>query len=327
MITTVRAAWLRRRLLFAPALVLAVYFPTRPSILMETPPDTVDSLWEEPADIESANLFDGPWGGDRAPDPDATFTFLRPKAGGINPGVVVTDPAGREWRVKQHAHNDAGAEGPVEVVVSRVLSAVGYHQPPVYFLPSFSMATSAGRKPRTQAGGRFRLQTPSLKDIGSWSWQRNPFVGTPPHQGLLVILALFNSTDLKEDNNSLYRVSIDGEIEHWYVVRDLGAALGENARFAPRGDDVARYERSQFITGVSNGFVQFANKSPNQRLFQRQITVDDVRWAGNLLARLTDRQWHDAFRAGGYPTDVAERYIQKIRSNIEAAKSLGVEGP
>src|SRR5215510_11709324 len=262
MITTVRAARLRR-LLFAPALVLAVYFPTRPSILMESPPDAVDSLWEEPVDIESANLFDGPWGGDRAPDPDATFTFLRPKAGGINPGVVVADPAGRVWRV---------------------LSAVGYHQPPVYFLPSFSMATSAGRKPRTQAGGRFRLQTPSLKDIGSWSWQRNPFVGTPPHQGLLVILALFNSTDLKEDNNTLYRVSSDGEIEHWYVVRDLGAALGENARFAPRGDDVARYEGSQFITGVGDGLVQFANKSPYQRLFQRRITVDDVRWAGNLLA-------------------------------------------
>jgi len=55
--------------------------------------------------------------------------------------------------------------------------------------------------------------------------------------------------------------------------------------------------------------------------------VDEVRWAGTLLARLTDRQWHDAFRAGGYPTDVADRFIRKIRSNIEAAQSLGVEGP
>src|SRR5215831_13312588 len=324
--TVIRFARLRRPVL-APALVLSVFLPTRQSIVTWTPQAATESLWEEPGDLHSASLFDGPWGGNWAPDPDATFTLLRPDDHGVNPGVLVTDPFGREWHVKQHAHNDAGAEGPVEVVVSRVLSAVGYHQPPVYFLPSFSMATSAGRKPRTQAGGRFRLQTPSLKDIGSWSWQRNPFVGTPPHQGLLVILALFNSTDLKEDNNTLYRVSIDGEIEHWYVVRDLGAALGENARFAPRGDDVARYEGSQFITGVSNGFVQFANKSPNQRLFQRQITVDDVRWAGTLLARLTDRQWHDAFRAGGYPTDVADRYVQKIRSNIEAARSIGVEGP
>ena len=65
----------------------------------------------------------------------------------------------------------------------------------------------------------------------------------------------------------------------------------------------------------------------SQRWFQRRITVDDVQWAGTLLARLTDRQWHDAFRAGGYPTDVADRFIRKIRLNIEAAQSLGVEGP
>jgi len=164
--------------------------------------------------------------------------------------------------------------------------------------------------------------------VGPWSWQRNPFVGTRPYQGLLVILRLFDATDLKDVNNSLYRVSIDGEIQHWYVVRDPGAALGENPDLAPRNDDaVARYERSRFITGVSNGFVEFASKSPYQRLFQHRITVDDARWAGQLLTRLTDRQWHDAFRAGGYAPDVADRFIRKIHSNITEVQSLGsVEG-
>jgi hypothetical protein len=326
MLTAVRPSRLRR-LLLAPALALVAYFPTRQSITTPTP-NPVDSLWEEPADLESANLFDGPWGAGWAPDPEATYTFLRPKEGGINPGVVVSDPSGREWRVKQHAHNDAGAEGPVEVVVSRVLSAVGYHQPPVYFLSSFKMAARPESKPRTQPGGRFRLHPPMLKDVGSWSWQQNPFVGTRPHQGLLVILLLFNSTDLKEENNTLYRVSIDGRIEHWYVVRDLGAALGETARFAPRGDDAARYERSRFITGVTDGFVEFANRSSYRRLFRGRITIDDTRWAGRLLARLSDRQWHDAFRAGGYAPEVADRFIRKIRLNIEETQSLGaVEGP
>jgi hypothetical protein len=328
MITAVRAVYLRR-FLFAPALVLAVYYPTRSSILSWTPQDQVDSLWENPVDLESANLFGGPWGVDAAPDPNARFTFLRPKYRGIDPGVVVSDPAGREWHVKQHAHNDTGVASPVEVVVSRVLSAVGYHQPPVYFLPSFRMISSPAKAvERTQAAGRFRLQMPSIRDVGPWSWQRNPFVGTRPYQGLLVILLLFNATDLKDANNTLYRVSIDGEIEHWYVVRDLGAALGETDQATSSGDDATRYERSRFITGASNGFVEFASKSPYERLFKRRITVDDARWAGQLLARLTDRQWRDAFRAGHYTPDLTDRFVRKIRVNIEEAQNVGgVERP
>jgi len=329
MITAARALHLRRFLFFAPALALAVYLPTRPSILSWTYPDPADSLWENPVNLESANLFGGPWGVDAAPNPDAPFTFLRPKYRGIDTGVIVSDPAGREWHVKQHAHNRSGTESPVEVVVSRVLSAVGYHQPPVYYLSSFKMVRASPKSiETTEAAGRFRLQMSSILDVGPWSWQRNPFVGTRPYQGLLVILRLFDATDLKDANNSLYRVSIDGEIQHWYVVRDPGAALGEEPALAARSDDaVARYEKSRFIAGVSGGFVEFANKSPYQRLFQRRITVDDARWAGQLLTRLTDRQWHDAFRAGGYAPDVADRFIRKIHANLKEVQSLGgVEG-
>ena len=84
--------------------------------------------------IASRDLFDGPWGTERAPDPSAIYTFVERKQQGTNPGITVKDPRGREWHVKQPPHNDQGAEGPIEVTLSRVLSAVGYHQPPVYFL-------------------------------------------------------------------------------------------------------------------------------------------------------------------------------------------------
>jgi hypothetical protein len=83
---------------------------------------------------------------------------------------VVRDSRGREWHVKQAGHDDRGAEGPVEVVLSRVLSAVGYHQPPVYFLPSFTMRDAHGT--RTEPGGRFRLHGKVMKAVGEWSWQR-----------------------------------------------------------------------------------------------------------------------------------------------------------
>jgi len=324
MLTTLRVTLFHRSSL-APALVLVAFFPTRQPIVTWTAQEPVPSLWDEPVDPASANLLDGPWGRDQAPDPDAMFTFLRPGPHGISPGVVVMDPSGREWHVKQPAR--AGTDGRAEVVVSRVLSAVGYHQPPVYFLPTFRV-TAGTAAARTSTGGRFCLHLSPLVEMGGWSWQRNPFVGTQPYEGLIVILRLFNNTDLKDSNNSLYRVAIDDQVEHWYVVRELAASLGDTGRPASHSSAVERYEQDGFIAGVRNGFVEFANGSPAQGLSQHPIKAGDVRWAGRLLARLTDRQWHDAFRAGGYAPDMADRFIRKIRVNIDEAQHIGgTEGP
>ena len=286
-------------------------------------PDTsepIASLWEEPTNLASRNFFTGPWSADHAPDPRATFRLTALKSHGIHPGVVVVDPAGREWHVKQHANNTAGDEGPVEVVLSRVLSALGYHQPPVYYLTSFTLSASDGT--RTMPGGRFRLQEPSLTDMGTWSWQENAFVGTRPYGGLLFILLLFNSTDLKDANNTLYRVSRPGAPANWFVVRDLGAALGETGRFAPRGNDPTLFEDSQFIVGVKDGFVEFDNRSGYQPLFRQRITPQDVAWATRWLGHVSARQWRDAFRAGGYEPEVADRFIRKIQVNINTARAL-----
>jgi hypothetical protein len=140
----------------------------------------------------------------------------------------VRDPRGRVWHVKQPIEGRRGDEGPVEVTVSRVLSAVGFHQPPVYFLPSFTMTDSHGT--HLEAGGRFRLDEPSLKARGNWRFQENPFVGMREYRGLLVILFMFNSFDLRSSNNTLYEVHRGGRVEPWYVVRDLGGSLGSSAR-------------------------------------------------------------------------------------------------
>jgi len=61
------------------------------------------------------------------------------------------------------------------------------------------------------------------KRIGTWSWFKNPFVGTKELNGLKVMMALINDTDLKAENNDIY----DEEgLEHRYVVSDLGASFG-----------------------------------------------------------------------------------------------------
>ena len=303
------------------AALFAALIAARPAVSQTT---SMSSLWE-PTDIDRADLLFGPWGGSCAPDPAATYTFLRPKKGGVNPGVVVRDERGRVWHVKQAPRNGQGAEGPVEVVLSRVLSAVGYHQPPVYFLPSFTLSDKSGT--RVVPGGRFRLEEPSLTAQDSWAWRQNPFVGTRPYEGLLAILLVFNSWDLKDSNNTIYEVRRGDQVARWYVVRDLGAALGESGRLAPKRNNIERFERQRFITGVTDGFVDFTYHGWQPQLVRHAIRVEDVQWAAGLLAGLTDRQWRDAFRAGGYPDELGARFLLKIKANIAQAQQLAPVAP
>jgi hypothetical protein len=280
---------------------------------------SITELWELPADLAQRDLFYGPWGPERSPDGRDTYTFLRKKRQGTNPGVTATDSSGRVWHVKQ------GREARPEVVLSRVLSGVGYHQPPVYYLPSFTLVNERGTV-HTERGGRFRLSQSTLKSRGHWSWDENPFIGTQPYEGLLVMLVMLNSADLKNDNNTLYDVKEDdGNRMHWFVVRDLGSSLGQNGRFSPREDDPDAFDRHGFVTGVKDGYVEFDYRARHRSLVEHRIRPDDVRWASGLLGMLTDRQWQDAFRAGGYTAPEANRFIHRIQQKIEDGRRLSVE--
>jgi hypothetical protein len=290
---------------------------------VDTPssPVPLSAWWQPPDNLHNRDLFNGPWGTQHAPDPQAEYTFVRPKTGGFNPGVIVSDPQGREWHVKQPSGHH-GDEGPAEVVLSRVLSALGYHQPPVYYLPSFTMRDRSGV--HTERGGRLRLEVPSLTDQGEWSWQQNPFVGQRSYQGLLVILLLFNSSDLKNSNNTVYEYKppSGGSAVHWYVVRDLGDALGKTGRFSPMRNDFDSFSRTRFITGEKRGFIEFDYHGLHKELVTGRITRDDVRWAGALIGGLSDRQWQDAFRAGGYAPDAAARFIKILRERVTQAQRV-----
>jgi hypothetical protein len=68
---------------------------------------------------------------------------------------------------------------------------------------------------------------------------KNPLKETTPYRGLLVILVMFNSADLKDNNNSIYeRLLPDGKLQRWFVVRDLGTSLGATTLARRAGDGV-----------------------------------------------------------------------------------------
>jgi hypothetical protein len=273
-------------------------------------------LWVEPE--PGRNLFDGVGGTRLAPDPQALFSVIEVKKGGFSNGYTVRDPRGREWSAKLYP------EARTEVVASRILWAVGYHQPPVYTLERWSAEGAQG--PNPQAVARFREEKPEfhgLKESGPWSYADNPFVGTRPLAGLLVLQVMLGNSDLKADNNMVYDLSrtVEGA-QRWYVARDLGHTFGRTGVLDAPRDDADVFDATPFITEVNGDLVTFDYRGLHKQLF-KNISKADVHWISSRLSRISDEQWSDAFRAGGYAEPTAQRYIRRLKQKIAEGLALG----
>ena len=289
--------------------------PIRPSVSADQAQRLMPQLWEQPSERARDMAF-GPWGREHAPRRSDVYTFEHAKTQGVNPGMTVTDSEGREWSVKQGED-----EAHVEVFLSRILAAIGYHQPPVYFLDAFTLKDKDGV--HTEKGGRFRLKARQLDDLGEWSWQRNPFVGTTPYNGLLATLMLFNSSDLKNNNNTLYRYTpAGGKPTVWYVVRDIGTSLGETGHIDPQKNDPGLFARDPFVTGVDDGYVVFGYQGWHKELIRRHVRADDMVWACRQLSALTDAQWREAFHTAGYDIDTANQFLAALKTRIDTGLHL-----
>ncbi|HJP60717.1 MAG TPA: hypothetical protein VJ865_11980 [Gemmatimonadaceae bacterium] len=293
-------------------LTVACSLNTRPTIDAAT----MAQFWEEPTDLEQRDLFLGPGGAENAPDPNDLYAFKDAKDVGTQPGYDVNDSHGREWSTK------LGTESRTEVVVSRLVWAIGYRQPNVYYLPRWTLVRNGKRIPQT--GARFRLD--DTKKLGEWSWQENPFLHTRQLVGLWVLMTMVNNADLKAQQNAIYQTkkSAPGPRVQ-YMVKDLGAAFGATAW--PVGgskDDAAAFEAEPFIDSVVANRVHFAYRgSFMEPAIQRSATPADVRWTAQLLSRLTPKQWRDAFKAGGFTDEESARYIARMHEKISEGLALG----
>jgi hypothetical protein len=273
-------------------------------------------LWIDPGPAPR-NLFDGPDAipAKERPVTDGRFEVLSKDTAGFSTTYKVKDAAGRKWSVK------IGPEAQTEVVTSRIVWGAGYHALPSYFVERWIAVEDA--KGSQLGGARFRPDEMRLKSRGTWSWRDLPFVGTQPFRGLLALMMVVNSTDLKDDNNELYDVEGPPRegAARWYVVKDLGASLGETGRMEPRRGYIDGFEKEPFITGVKDGRVEFGFRGRHQDLLE-QVRVEDVRWICERLQKLTDRQLRDAFKAGNFSEEVAARYVARIRQKIEEGLAI-----
>ena len=290
-------------------------------------PTTVDvsQLWQEPTDLAGRDLFAGPSvAGVTVPTAAGSFTFIKADRTGYSPGYDVRDANGVEWSVK------LGKEAQTEVVSSRILWAIGYHQLPTYYVTRWNMTGGGAANP---GPGRFRPTPPGYKAVGDWAWTANDFAHTQPFKGLVVTNMILNNWDWKTSNNRVYDVEANnGGPSRLYVVRDLGASLGKTSAPAltrwlgsrmAQGtrNDVEDFESQGFIRGVAGDRIDFDYRGIYTGVVA-SVTAADVVWASQRLSRLSDAQWHDAFRAGGYPPDIAARYIAKLKSKIAEGLAL-----
>jgi hypothetical protein len=282
-------------------------------------PATIAELWQDPG-ARARDLFLGPGGAELVPR-GAAFTFVAEDASGFSPGFDVSDDRNLTWSVK------TGPEAQSEVVASRILWAIGFHQPPTYYVEKWSLS---GARTGPQEPGRFRPDLPSSEVVGDWPWHENPFVGSREFGGLIVANLILNSWDWKTSNNKIYQLKtpVNG-VNRWFVVRDIGASLGKFSYptilkwFRLRGfgqgtrNDLPGFEQQGFIKSVDRerGRVEFDYRGIYRDVIAT-VTPEHMEWALERLSRLTDAQWRDAFRAGGYLPEVGARYTTKIKEKI-----------
>jgi hypothetical protein len=292
-------------------------------------PTRIAELWQEPRDLARRDLFHGVGGPALMPSA-STFAFIAADNTGWSPGFDVRSSDGMEWSVK------TGAEAQAEVVVSRILWAIGFHQPPTYYIDRWTLT---GQLAGPQAPGRFRPKLPNEEVVGDWSWYRNPFVGSREFGGLIVANLILNNWDWKTSNNKIYRiVSPSNGVTRRFVVRDVGASLGKTTYpvllkwFRLRGfgqgtrNDLAGFEEQGFIKQVDGSRIEFDYRGIYRDVID-SVTPPDVRWTCDLLAQLSPAQWQDAFRAGGYTAEQTARYVTKIREKVAQGRLAGVAPP
>jgi hypothetical protein len=283
--------------------------------IARTAPDTpvrIEQLWSDPGRIASRDLFYGPGGRALAPKVGDVFKFEAEDTTGYSDGYDVLDREGRKWSVK------LGPEAQTEPVASRIYWAVGFRQPPTYFVAQWNL--DGGPRPGPQNSGRFR---PDIGDVvDDWSLHQNPFVGTQPYRGLLVLHVMLNNWDIKPSQNKIYEFERprDG-VRRWFVVRDVGATFGKPTWPSGSRSNPDHFDSHPFIVGFEGDYVRFADQGRHDELLM-QIRRADVRWIAVRLAQITDKQWRDAFAAGGFPEPKAERFIGRLKQKI--AEGLAV---
>jgi hypothetical protein len=341
----------RRTLVFLSLILIlnlssSAFAQTKKTKTKKVIPTGTPVIWRDPGDISARDLKYGPGSPDAAPQ--APFTFIREATIGASPKFRVRDARGVTWDVK------LGVEAQAETVATRLVWAMGYFADESYYLdraeiknlPRLTKGQEFVEGGNTVRGARFEPKREGAVRGAIWDWLQNPFVGTKEFDGLKVLMVLLANYDTRLDNNRIiYEKNAEtGAMEARYVVIDIGATLGHVGGLGGTRvkNSLEHFLMTKFIVGVSNGMVEFdysttpkgagkfasifkpgyGKSQANKEKAMRRIPVENARWIGQRLARLSDDQLRDAFRAANYDSATMEGFIKTLRERINRLAQL-----
>jgi hypothetical protein len=296
------------------------------------------ALWQDPVDVASRDLMYG--AGGAADQPRGPFKFIKEDLSGTNPKLVVSDANGVKWKLK------LGVEARPETAASRLVWAAGYFTDEDYFLPDLKIDNVPANLHRganliepdgLTHSGRLKRYAKDQKDEGDWKWKENPFTATREFNGLRVVMALINNWDLKDVNNKI----IDRDGQPIYLVSDLGASFGSTGRSVTQAESKGNagvYSGSKFIASVTAKGVNFNFPTrpalinvfqladfvsrENMEWIGKNIPVDDARWIGQILRRLSTQQIEEAFATAGFSPKETGGLTATIQARIAELSTL-----
>ena len=305
-----------RNLLVSLLLLLIVALPTfaqqKKQKSKKKAPSGPAVLWREPTDLESRDLLLGA-GGEQMKPNLRRVTFIEKKSGGYSTKYRVKDASGHEWVAK------IGKEAQPDTAANRLVWAVGYETEIAYLVPRLTIQGKG-----TFENVRLEARPKSINRGDEWKWDNNPFTNTPQFQGLKVMMLLINNWDIKDSNNVVLaaRNPSTGTPEQRYIISDLGGSLGKTGGIFSRSrNKPIDFIKSNFIESVRGDKIDFNYGGKSKSLFEN-ITVSDAKWIGALLARLSDEQIKDAFRAANYSPDEVLAMSQAVRRRINALNDV-----
>ena len=270
-------------------------------------------LWRAPQDIAARDLFLGPGGNRMRPDL-RQIKFIKEEKGGYSKKFRIQDAAGREWVAK------VGKEAQSETAAVRLVWAAGYETEVNYLVPRLTIPGKG-----TFQNVRLEARPDSEKRLVEWKWTKNPFVGSREFQGLKVMMLLLANWDIKDSNNQI--IALKGTDKDRYIISDLGATFGKTGhlpffwRFNRSRNNPKDYVKTKFVNDVNGNIVDFHYSGKKRQIFN-DITVDQARWIGDLLSRLSPGQIRDAFRAANYTPEQTRLLTQGVTNRITQLVNL-----
>jgi hypothetical protein len=116
-----------------------------------------------------------------------------------------------------------------------------------------------------------------------------------------------------------------------YIVSDLGTTFGKTGgQNSPMAffrsikgsrNEPDDYVKDAFIDEVRGNTVRLDYDGKNANIM-RDISIEDARWIGGLLSRLSDSQIQDAFRAANYSAEQVQLLAGAVRKRINELTNL-----